>query len=98
MARDERLVSIGSLTGKQDKELEKGLLVYLNVISVPQLIEFEACPSALVGEISYIWSFWGQFLLIPIQKWSYFKWLLKKNMFMCRAGEEFKRGNGRRRF
>ena len=84
--------------GKQDKGLKKGLLVYLNVMYVPQLTEFEPYPSAHAGEISYIWSFWGPFLLIPIQKWSYFKWLLRKICFMCRADEELKRGNGPWRF
>ena len=65
---------------------------------MPQLTGFEPYPSAHVGEISYIWSFWGPFLLIPIQKWSYFQWLLRKFYFMCRAGEELKRGNGPWRF
>ena len=57
---------------------------------VPQLTGFEPYPSAHVGEISYIWSFWGPFLLIPIQKRSYFKWLLRKTCLKCRAGEELK--------
>ena len=59
--------------GKHDKGLKEGLLVYLHVMSVPQLMGFEPYPSAHVGEISHIWSFWGPFLLIPIQKWSYLK-------------------------
>ena len=63
-------------------------------MSVPQLMGFEPYPSAHEGEISYIWSLWGPFLLIPIQKWSYFKWLLRKICYMCRACEELKRGNG----
>ena len=46
-----------AVTGKQDKGLKKGLLVYLNVMYVPQLTGFEPYPSAHAGEISYIWSF-----------------------------------------
>ena len=65
---------------------------------VPQLTGFELYPSAHVGEISHIWSLWGPFPLIPIQKWSYFKWLLRILCLMCRAGEELKRGNGPWRF
>ena len=66
---------------------------------VPQLTGFEPYPSAHVGEISHIWSFWGPSLLIPMQKWSYFKWLLRKICLMYRAGEEeLKRGNGAWRF
>ena len=76
--------------GKQHKELKKGLLVYLNVMYMPQLMGFDPYPSAHVGEISYIWSIWGPFLLILIQKWSYFKWLLRKICQMCRAGGKLK--------
>ena len=36
-------------------------------MSVPQLMGFELFPSPHVGEIRYIWSFWGLFLLIPIK-------------------------------
>ena len=84
--------------GKTGERIEKGLLSYLIVMYMPQLTGFEPYPSVHVGEISYIWSFWGPFLLFPIQKWSYSKWLLRKLCFMCRAGVELKRGKGLQRF
>ena len=43
------------------KGFKKGLLVYISLMSVLQLMGFEPCPSANVEEISYIWSFWGPF-------------------------------------
>ena len=69
--------------GKEGDGLKKGLLVYLNVISVPQLMGLELFPSPRVGEIRYIWSFWGPFLLTPIQKWSHFKRLFYQTCCMC---------------
>ena len=43
--------------GKEGDGLKKGVLVYLNVMSVPQLMGFELFPSPHVGEIHYVWSF-----------------------------------------
>ena len=93
----ETLIKIAAM-GKRDIGLKNGLIVYLKVMYVPKLAQFEPYPSAHVGEISYVCSFWGPFLLIPIQKWSYFKWLLSNICFMCRACEELKRSNGSWRF
>ena len=83
--------------GKEGDRLKKGSLAYLNVMSVPQLMRLELFPSPRVGEIRHILSFWGPFLLTPIQKWSHFKRLLYQTCCMCGDSGRLSRGNGPRR-